>query len=179
MDTIRPEVKMYLFELFQKTEGDSAAQVSMFEVGAALGLAKEDAGKMAETLIGEGLAEVKTLSGGIGITASGIETVQAAGGAGAADTAVAGLGTGPVLVDKGRAAAVSICAEIKAHIAQSKAPYEHLEEMVMDLKCIDVQLLSPRPKTAIVREALRALQDTLKASGGGVISDKIAKIIST
>ncbi len=68
----------YLLELFQRTKGDARARVSMYDVGAALGMEKGAAGKTAEELIAAGWVEIKSLSGGIGITAEGIAAAQAA-----------------------------------------------------------------------------------------------------
>ena len=81
MDANSPEAQNYLLELYQMTTGDINAQVSMYDVGAAIGLEKNDAGKLAEDLIGDGLVAVKTLSGGIGITDLGVEKAQSAAGA--------------------------------------------------------------------------------------------------
>lgn len=170
------EAQRYLFELYQMTAGDVGAQVSMFEVGAAVGLEKTEAGKLAEELIGDGLAEVKTLSGGIGITAEGIQRAQA-GGAGqpAADVS---LGRGAILEEAAVAALSSLLADVKARLSETGATYDRLEEMVMDLKTIDVQLLSPRPKTAIVREALRSLHSAFSTIGDSGLSERLGKIIS-
>lgn len=176
MDDSR-EAQRYLFELYQMTAGDVGAQVSMFEVGAAVGLEKTEAGKLAEELIGDGLAEVKTLSGGIGITAEGIQRAQA-GGAGQPAAADFSLGRGPVLEEAAVAALSSLLADVKARLTETGAAYDRLEEMVMDLKTIDVQLLSPRPKTAIVREALRSLHSAFSTIGDSGLSERLGKTIS-
>lgn len=178
MDTSSLEAKNYLLELYKKTMGNVNAQVSMFEVGAAIGLEKDAAGKMAEDLIGGGLVEVKTLSGGIGITDSGIEAVQAAGG-GPSAAAGLDLGTGPVLEDKGRQTIAVLLKDIQTHISQNSTTYAQIEEMVIDLKTIEVQLLSPKPKTAIVREVLRSLHLVLNSSGGSDLSKIIGKMTAT
>lgn len=177
MDALSMEADNYLNELYKMTTGNAGAQVSMYAVGTAVGLEKEAAGKIAEDLIGSGLVEVKTLSGGIGITDSGIEAVQAAGAGG---PAAAGFdpGTGPVLEDKGREAIAVLIKDIQTHISRSGAAYEQLEEMVIDLKTIEVQLLSPNPKTAIVREVLRSLQPTLKSTGNPELSKIIGKMVA-
>jgi hypothetical protein len=171
------EAQRYLFELYQMTAGDVGAQVSMFEVGAAVGLEKTEAGKLAEELIGDGLAEVKTLSGGIGITAEGIQRAQA-GGAGQSAAAEFSLGGGPVLEQEAAAVLSSILADVKARLSKTGATYDRLEEMVMDLKTMDVQLLSPRPKTAIVRETLRSLHSVFSTIGDSALSERLGKIIS-
>lgn len=61
MDLDNPEAKAFLFELYTQTKGDTKKQVSMHDVGAVLGQGKTDAGAMAEDLIIQGYAELKTL----------------------------------------------------------------------------------------------------------------------
>jgi hypothetical protein len=176
MDTDSPEALNYLAELYQRTAGDVSVQVSMYEVGAAVDMEKTLAGKLAEDLIGDGLVEVKTLSGGIGITALGIEQVQAAGLAGGGADAPVVLGDSPLLEGENKAAVVSLVREIKSAAAQKSGSYDSLEEMVIDIKTLEVQLLSPRPKTAIVREVLLSMGQTLKSIGQHDLSDTIGKM---
>ena len=61
----------YLAELYRQTEGDTEAKVSMLDVGSAIGFEEAEARATAENLMIEGLAELKSLSGGIGITTQG------------------------------------------------------------------------------------------------------------
>lgn len=158
------EAARFLKQLYTATKGDLTAQQSMHDVGAAIGLDREQAGKVAENLIGEGLVEVKTLSGGVGITAEGIKTAQASGAPpqGAADMS---LGDGPVIQDEGRAAVDILLTTIKSGIAQGQTPYARLEEVVVDIKTIEVQMLSPRPKTTVIKAVLASLQQALAAAG--------------
>ncbi len=176
MDPNGPEAQSYLAELYHRTDGDVSVQVSMYDVGAALDMEKTEAGKLAEDLIGDGLVEVKTLSGGIGITALGIERVQASGLAGESATAPLSLGHDPVLEEDNKTAVIAFLQEIKTALSQQSAPYDRMEEMVIDIKSLEVQLLSPRPKTSIVREVLRSMGNTLKTTGHGDLSDAIGKI---
>ena len=163
MDIDGPVAERYLQELWQRTQGDAQTQVSMFDTGAAIGLEKEAARRLAEDLIAEGLVEIKTLSGGIAITEKGIEAVGAANGRlSAADL---NLGSGPVLEEKGRQALEQILVAVKNQIAGVSQPYDSLEEMLIDIKTIEVQLLSPRPKTEVIRAVLHALRDGLQSCG--------------
>ena len=68
--------KQFLIQLFEQTRGDSSVQVSMYDVGGRMGLARDAASRAAEGLIGLQLVEIRTLSGGIGISAAGSEMVQ-------------------------------------------------------------------------------------------------------
>ena len=178
MDPNGPEALSYLAELYQLTAGDVNSQVSMYDVGAALNLEKTASGKLAEDLIGEGLVEVKTLSGGIGITALGIERVQGTGHAGNGTADGLALGKGPVLEAEGKEAADAILQQIKTALSKESPSYDRIEELVIDIKTIEVQLLSPKPKTAIVREVLRSVGKTLRPSGRADLVDTIEKMVA-
>ncbi|WP_299976973.1 hypothetical protein [Desulfobacula sp.] len=101
MDLDSPEANAYLFELYTLTKGDPKAQVSMYDVGTGLGLEKTDAGAMAETLFIQGYAELKTLSGGIGITRQGLDLLQVKP-VPESNPESLHLGTGPVLEGQGK-----------------------------------------------------------------------------
>ena len=178
MDIGGMAAKNFLRELYSMTSGDMGAQASMFDVGAAIGMDKASAGKTAEDLIGDGYVEVKTLSGGIGITQSGIEQVHADGGIASPAAEVLNLGSGPVLKEKGRQAVDAIAKEVQAYIASHHTAYDQLADMVIDLKTIDVQLLSSKPRTAVIREVLLSLHDAVKSTGNEQLSETIGKVLS-
>jgi len=46
-------------------------------------------------------------------------------------------------------------------MTQANASYGQWEEMVIDIKTIEVQMLSPHPKTAVIREVLRSMVQCL------------------
>ncbi len=171
-----PEERAYLLELYQRTQDDTSSQVSMFDIGAAVGLDKTQAGKMAEDLIGQGWVEVKTLSGGIGITAEGITAARASG---AKTSSAAGLqlGTGPVLDENSQKAVERIFENIRMRVPDLKGGYNRIEEVVVDIKTVETQLLSPHPKTAIVREVLRSLQSTLESAGINDLAGDLKKMV--
>jgi hypothetical protein len=167
MDIDNPVAKSYLTELCTRTQGDIGAQVSMFDVGAAIGLEKTDAGIMAEELIIEGLAELKSLSGGIGITTQGIEMIRGktvAAPIPAGDTLQ--LGSGTVLGEKGRQAMEKVLGNIRTAVTQLNATFGQVEEIIIDIKTIETQMLSPNPKIAVIREVLRSLHKNLTSLGG-------------
>ena len=76
MEFSTPQSRDYLYELYTISEGDTNSEVSMYDVGAALGLEKADAGTIAEELMVEGWVELKTLAGGISITAEGLKALN-------------------------------------------------------------------------------------------------------
>ncbi len=166
----------FLVALYKSTSGDPTVQVSMYDVGASLGFDKPESGKLAEDLIGNGLVEVKTLSGGIAITPEGVDAALSA------DNDLNGVGglnldAGPILTDAGRQALESLLNEIKVEIGRMTPGYPAMEEMVIDMKTVEVQLLSPNPKTAIVREVLRSLQSALEAAGNGPVANRVKRIV--
>ena len=175
MDTTHSLEESYLNELYRRTEGNTNEQVSMFEVGATLGLEKESARRLAEDLIAEGLVEIRTLSGGIGITAQGAEKARPANAGTRANRCA--LGSGPVLEQNERQNVESILAEIRACVTSGPVPFAKIEEMVIDLKTIEIQLLSPNPKTAIIRETLRSVKTGLEASENAGLADEVANMI--
>ena len=112
MDTINSETKAYLFQLYSLAQGDPLAQVSMYEVGEVLGLEKAESGALAEALFMGGHAELKTLSGGIGITREGLKAldmkIDYKGDEGLQ------LGSGPVLETRGKESLGTMLVDIKA-----------------------------------------------------------------
>ena len=159
MDINNSETKAYLFQLYSMAQGDTQAQVSMYEVGEVLGLEKAEAGSLAETLFVEGHAELKTLSGGIGITREGLKALDMKIDYHGDETLQ--LGTGPVMETLGKESLGKVLKEIQAFMGGGITPYEQLEEMLMDIKTIEIQMLSPKPKTGIIREILKSIAQNL------------------
>lgn len=171
-----PEERTYLYELFTLTRGDTTAQVSMYDIGTTLGLEKAAAGTTAESLFIQGLAELKTLSGGIGITAQGLEALGKSPVDPAGDAAPT-LGKGPVLDSPDRDLVTTLLADIKTEAATGKKSYSQIEEIVMDIKTLETQMLSPKPKTTIVKEIFRSLHQNLKKGGPPALTEKLNALI--
>ena len=162
----------FLDIVYRQTDGDPSAQVSMYEAGAALGLEKSGAGLLAEGLMVEGLVELRTLSGGISITNEGMACLGYSA-RGSSVTAEPQLGTGELLTQEDRDLLAKLNAEIQAAVSSRQLDYALVEELVIDLKTIEVQLLSPRAKTMIIREVLRSLQTAL-AGVDPILADKLS-----
>lgn len=156
--------KSFLMELYRRTEGESSAQASMYDIGETLGLDKKAASSISEALISWGLVEVRTLSGGIGITEDGAaEAVQrgAAGDIGSVST----LGDAVVIDDAKTLEIEAIVSKLKDRSGEWDIDFDDQAEITADLKTIEVQLTSPNPKTAIVRECFRSIQAVLEKTG--------------
>ena len=78
-DDIKDNLPLFLVELYHRTQGDASVRVSMFDVGESLELDRTLSLRIAEELIGTGLAEIKTLSGIIGITTDGVAEARQLG----------------------------------------------------------------------------------------------------
>jgi hypothetical protein len=173
-----PEVdetgKQFLIRLFEKTHGDSSVQVSMYDIGGQLGLERDAASSVAERLIGSQLVEIRTLSGGIGISATGSELVQDLIGPLAHDAGQPiKLGDEPLLNSAARQAVEQIITEIKAQVGTLGLGFDTLTELLADLKTIDAQLESSRPKTAIIRQCFVSVCGVLKAKPNNSLNSKV------
>ena len=165
-DDMDEAARQFLKQLFEQTGGQSSRQVSLYDVGAALGWDRDAASRAAQDLMAAGLVEIRTLSGGIGISAQGAAMVQPTLGSGNRNAAIARLGSGRIM-DKAAGQAVErVCDDIKAQAGSLGLDFDTLAELMADLKTIADQLGSSRPKTAIVREGLRSLEGVLKQVAG-------------
>ena len=178
MDIDNPAAKRYLTELCTMTQGDTGAQMSMFEVGAAIGLEKTDAGLVAEELIVEGLAELRSLSGGISITAQGLEVVGGPGSVPAHKGSGLKLGSGQVLEEQGRQAMDILIRDIRGALVSGKTTLGQMEEIVIDIKTIEIQMLSPKPKTDVIRAVCYSLQAGLTDFGFGKLAAEVDSLIA-
>jgi hypothetical protein len=142
-----------LLQVFESVGGDPARSVSMFAAGAALGWDRDAASARAQDLIGIGLLEIRTLSGAVGLAADGIDAVHAVRGT-ADSSAATPLGIGPGLSAAEHRRTADVCAGVRAEATAARTLTPELDA---DLRTLAAQLESPHPKTAIVRECLRAL----------------------
>jgi hypothetical protein len=151
----------FLHELYNRAEGDFEGQISMYDIGADLGLENDETDALGHGLFIEGLAEMKTLAGGMGITLKGLDTL------GIKVTPKNGvqyfrLGTDPILDDHGKKAVHELLDKIRANLDNKAMPFDLMEEIVINLKTIEVQMLSPNPKAIIIRETFKFINQNLK-----------------
>jgi hypothetical protein len=175
LNDVDETARQFLFQVFQQTNGDTAVQVSMYDIGEALGLDRDAALKVAEGLIGLQMVEIRTLSGGIGISAGGVAEIQQLfGDRIAPDDQFIRLGDEPIL-DQIRCQAVEeLIAGFKARVGNLGLDFDRLTEFMADVKTIDAQLESSRPKAAIIRECLQSLKSVLEKSSE---NESLAKIL--
>ena len=171
--------QQFMIQLFEQTRGDQSVQVSMFDIGELLGLERDAASRVAEELMGLQMVEIRTLSGGIGISAAGSEMMQSLIGPPAADPGGSTkLGDEPLLNSAGRQALEQIVTEIKDQAGTLGLDFDTLTELMADLKSIDAQLESSRPKTAIIRECLHSLCGVLKGKPNSNLNSRVNSFLS-
>ena len=170
--------QQFMIQLFEQIRGDQSAQISMYDIGGLLGLERDAASRVAEELIGLQLVEIKTLSGGIGISAAGSEVVQDLIGPLASDVGESTkLGDKPLLSSASRQAVEQIVTEIKGQTGTLGLDFDALTELMADLKSIDAQLGSSRPKTAIIRACLYSISGVLKKTTNSELIGRIRGLV--
>ena len=177
MNTAAERSNDFLLELYNQTEGDTEKQVSMHEIGAAIGLEKTDASMLAEDLIMDQLVELKTLSGGIGITAKGLDALQKTGVVQGATAGGYRLSRESKATAEDKDAVNALIKEIQKSKQLAGSSYENLDELIINVKTLEVHLLSPNPKTAVIRELLRSLHESLCKNNITSVADQIATMI--
>ena len=87
------------------------------------------------------------------------------------------MGDEPIL-DQIRCQAVEeLMAGFKAKVGNLGLDFDRLNELMADVKTIDAQLESSRPKMAIIRECLRSLKSVLEKVGDDASLGKIRELL--
>ena len=177
-DEIDAAGQQFLIQLYEQTQGDPTAQVSMYDIGDQLGLEREAASSVAQKLIGSMLVEIKSLSGGIGISADGSQMVRKlTEPALSAGDELAALDNSPLINPTGKQAVEQIVSDLKNQAGSLGQDFDTLSELMADLKTIDAQMESPRPKTAIIRECFLSVLSVLKNVGDNETVDRIHTLV--
>ncbi len=155
--------KKFLRELFDQTEGDPERQVSMYEIGDALRMEKNEARVLAENLIMEEKVELVTLAGGIAITTDGLAFLGERGGADQGP--VFSLSGKDVLDDGDKDTVLEIIGQLRQQMYKKPQDGLVLERFVVDLKTVEVQLLSPKPRRDVVVAVFVSLQEQMRQAG--------------
>lgn len=166
LDDVNESARQFLTRMFEQAGGQTSRQLSMYDIGSGLGWEREAASRTAQDLMAAGLVEIRTLSGGIGLSAAGVEAVRAALDPGCPAQTRPRLGAGRILDAAAVQAVAQVCDGIKAQAGGLGLDFDSLAELVADLKTVADQLGSPQPKTAVVRESLRSIEGVLKRFAG-------------
>ncbi len=133
----------FLQALYNRAEGDFDLQISMYDLGTDLGFEKDEAAAFAQELFIEGLAEMKTLSGGMGITQKGLKALNIKIAPNKADNSFI-LGSSPVLDEQGKKTIQELLNKIRTALDSKVFPFDLMEEIVIDLKTIEKYLLDEK-----------------------------------
>ena len=151
--------KKFIFALFDHVNGDLSAKVSMYEIGEKIGLDRDAAAKTSEMLIAGDLVEIKTLSGGVGIARHAVDEIRQMQDTSSGEKKqMVPLGDAPVLSQIEIQAVEAMIHKIKNAINEWGLSFEELAGVIADVKTIEIQLTSPAPKTAIIRDCFRSVR---------------------
>ncbi len=129
--------QQFLIQLFDQTSGDSSTQVSMYDVGEGLGLDRDTSSRVAETLIGLQLVEIRTLSGGIGISTEGANEVKRlTGGVSHAGDSPSKLTDQPVMDSVSCECVEETAGQLKSRAGNLGLDFDGLSELMADLKTL-------------------------------------------
>lgn len=169
--------KQFLIQLFKAANGDASAKVSMYEIGETLGMDRGKANFITTELVGFDYVEIRTLSGAIGITEQGLDAARSLGAESTEQAKILRLGSGPILNGDSKNACDMMVATIKSKASQWGLNFDAMAEIMADLKTIDAQLSSPKPKTSIVRESFRSIQAVIKTTGDTEVAGRIQELV--
>jgi len=170
--------QQFLTQLFEQTKGDVSIQVSMYDIGEQLGLDRDSASSIAQELMGRQLAEIRTLSGGIGISADGSARARdLMGPLASGNSEYTNLGDEPVLNSGKQQAVDQVVFELKNQTGSLGLNFDSLSELMADLKTMKAQLDSSRPKTAIIRECLRSVLGVMEKAQARQMVDRLRKLV--
>ncbi|MFO8082920.1 MAG: hypothetical protein R6U27_01220 [Desulfobacterales bacterium] len=169
--------KQFLLQLFKISNADLSAKVSMYEIGESLGMDRGRTDFIITELIASDYVEIKTLSGGVGITSEGIDAAENLTGKHDGQEQDSRIGSDPILNNAAQDACNMMAAGIKSEASDLRLDFDDMAEMMADLKTIDSQLNSPKPKTGIIRECFHSIRAMLEKTGNKKIAARIRKFL--
>ena len=88
------------------------------------------------------------------------------------------MGSEQVVAEQGRQTVELLIRDIRGALVAGKITLGQMEEIVIDIKTIEIQMLSPRPKTDVIRAVCRSLQAGLADSGFGKLAAEVDALIA-
>lgn len=168
----------FLTMVYDRTKGDPSVEISMYQVGDAMGIDKDAASKTAESLMGNGLLEIKTLSGGIGITPNGVMKIaELSGGTSTPDEIPSSLSGSVTLSQADEHIIESVLTNLKQHIKDLNLGFDDLADFIIDIKTIEIQKTSGTPKTAIIRECINSIIRRLEKTDNSDVLKQVKKLV--
>ena len=131
----------------------------MHDVGAEMGLTREESNQTAQELMADGLVDVRTLAGAIGITADGLALLETAIDSAPSDAVT--LGTDGIVSPVAKDELQKIVMQTRTALENWDMATDDQAELLADLETIDAQMVSPKPKNTILRAAVESLHTLL------------------
>ena len=198
IEELRKKRFQYLELAYNKSGGSSFKHLNMWELGSELGFNRDEIGTICEYLNGEGLLEHRTVGGGIAITHYGVREIEEAlahptkpthyfppvnvihihhmeqsqiqqGTVGSTQSASFSFNAGAI---------TSFVSELKAALPQLGLSQDASSEVDAEIKTIEAQLGSSRPKGSIVKESLASVRRILESASGGVIAQNLLHFLA-
>jgi hypothetical protein len=178
MDNEDGKLYRFLEALFDRTGGEPSNQMSMYDIGTSLSLDRDEAKRIVEELIGAGWVAIMTLSGGISLTSDGMEKMrQQKRDRPFAEDATPTLGEDAVLDNARQEKVEKIVADLKSQAGNIGLAFDTLQELMADVKTIEAQMTSSKPKTEIVRACFRSIETIMEKAGMSDQLDVIRKLL--
>ncbi|BHH85036.1 hypothetical protein [Desulforhopalus sp. 52FAK] len=171
----------YLQELYNSTQGNIEAQVSMYDIGLNIGIDKAEAGRVAEGLMVQGLIELKTLAGGISITEEGLISLGITPQSENTPDEQLTFSSELIANDSDRDISKKFITAIQAELTKENLEYTIIEQIVLDIKAIELHLISPTPKTSVLLALFHSIahcftnEEILSRTGLTILSQEIIK----
>ncbi len=149
----------YLQTLCRLIDPNLDGSISMHDVGAEMGLNREESTQTAQELMADGLVDVRTLAGAIGITAEGLALLETATDSAPSDAVT--LGTDGIISPAAKDELQQIMAQTRTALEEWDLTADDRAEVLADLETIEAQMASPKPKNTILHAAVESLHTLL------------------
>ena len=149
----------FLKTLYRLIDPNPDGSISMYDVGAEMDLDRDASNQKAQELMGDGLVEVRTLAGAIGITPAGLNLL--ATHLDAAPTDDVRLGTDGVASPEVKTALQQIADHLQKASTHWNVGENDQAELFADLETIRAQMGSPKPKNTILHATVESLHALL------------------
>lgn len=190
----------YLNRLYEVTNGNGKELVSMWEIGKAIALARDETENVVNYLVGEHLMEHRTIGGGISITHQGIVEVERALSAPDAPThyfppvinivnvqSMVGsqIQQGTHGSSQSQTVSQNDIDAIRALVTQFKEQLSELPlnagdktEAQAELQTIEAQLGSTKPKLSILKESLKTLRSLIEGVASNALASELLPLFA-
>lgn len=151
-----------LAAIYKETKGDISRTAGMWAIGQSLGLDRGRTENVAMSLVGEGLVEIKSLSGGLTLTEAGLSRTHGS----SAETGSPDLG--------------DLLARLETTLDSLGLKARARRDLEADLATLRAQMGRSEPLAPVVEAALRAVKQALEsASADKQLLGALAGLVET